>query len=278
MTPPERQMGPLPTHITSGGRLLTATEFQGLAAVPPELEWFANIRNAKTKRAYRVDLQEFMAFVGIRAPEEFRQVTRMHVIAWRDTLTAQQKKPSTIRRKLSALASLFNYLCDQNAVTHNPVTGVARPNEGANIGKTPAISTREARALLDAPSDETLKGKRDRMILSILLFHGIRCEELYRLKVKDYHRREGVMFFLIHGKGSKIRFIPVAIETQLRIAAYVEAAGHGDQPESPLARPIKNNSTDEGLHKHLNPKSVYRDRGAVWHAGWHRSGRAWGFM
>jgi integrase/recombinase XerD len=42
--------------ITDSGalsaRVLTAAEFQGLADVPPELEWFANIQNAKTRRAY----------------------------------------------------------------------------------------------------------------------------------------------------------------------------------------------------------------------------------
>ena len=32
-------------------RLLTREEFQGLAQVPPEVEWFANIQNPRTKRA-----------------------------------------------------------------------------------------------------------------------------------------------------------------------------------------------------------------------------------
>jgi hypothetical protein len=31
---------------------LTAAEFQKLADVPPEVEWFANIRNRHTRRAY----------------------------------------------------------------------------------------------------------------------------------------------------------------------------------------------------------------------------------
>jgi integrase/recombinase XerD len=34
---------------------------------------------------------------------------------------------ATIRRKLAALSSLFEHLCDANAVTHNPVKGVKRP-------------------------------------------------------------------------------------------------------------------------------------------------------
>src|SRR5436305_12658277 len=75
---------PVPTKIPSTNRLLTSAEFQQLAAVPPEVEWFANIRNASTRRAYENAIQDFMGFTGIGRPEEFRAVTRAHVIAWRE--------------------------------------------------------------------------------------------------------------------------------------------------------------------------------------------------
>jgi len=39
--------------ITVERRNLTAAEFQGLADMPPELEWFVNIANDQTRRAYR---------------------------------------------------------------------------------------------------------------------------------------------------------------------------------------------------------------------------------
>jgi integrase/recombinase XerD len=42
---------PRPALIPTAARALTARQFQGLAEVPPELEWFANIPNAKTRRA-----------------------------------------------------------------------------------------------------------------------------------------------------------------------------------------------------------------------------------
>ena len=42
----------LPTAIAPSDRLLTAAEFQKLADVPPEVEWFANISNHHTRRAY----------------------------------------------------------------------------------------------------------------------------------------------------------------------------------------------------------------------------------
>ena len=42
---------PLPIQIEPTNRLLTAAEFQKLADVPPEVEWFANISNRHTRRA-----------------------------------------------------------------------------------------------------------------------------------------------------------------------------------------------------------------------------------
>ena len=40
--------------------------------MPAELEWFANIDNPRTRRAYRNDIEEFSRFVGIAKPEEMR--------------------------------------------------------------------------------------------------------------------------------------------------------------------------------------------------------------
>jgi integrase/recombinase XerD len=111
-----------------------------------------------------------MGFVGIKTPEEFRTVTRAHVLAWRKDLEGRELSGTTIRRKLAALSSLFEHLCDANAVTHNPVKGVKRPKVESYEGKTPALGDGQARALLDAPGSETLKGRRDRAILSMVLY------------------------------------------------------------------------------------------------------------
>jgi hypothetical protein len=47
-------------------RALTAKEFLDLADVPPEVEWFANITNRQTRRAYQCKLHLAMALIGIR--------------------------------------------------------------------------------------------------------------------------------------------------------------------------------------------------------------------
>lgn len=162
-------------------RALTAREFHELARVPHVVEWFANIRNKNTRKAYQRDVKEFMDFIGLREPDEFRLVTRAHVIAWRKSLEAKALGESTIRRKLSALSSLFDELCEKNALPHNPVTSIERPKANNNIGMTPAISDEQAKALIEAPPANTLKGIRDRAILATLAYHGLRRDEFCRL-------------------------------------------------------------------------------------------------
>ena len=103
-----------------------------------------------------------MRFTGIRRPEEFRIVTRAHIIAWRDELARRSLGGSTIRHRLASLASLFEYLCDKNAVTHNPVKGVERPKTESGEGKTPAIADHQARKLLEAPFS-TLADRLDQL-------------------------------------------------------------------------------------------------------------------
>lgn len=240
------------------GRTLTAAAFQGLAAVPPEMEWFANLGNAATRRAYETALKDFMRFTGIVRPEEFRIVTRAHVIAWRDELARRALSATTIRHRLSALASLFDYLCDQNAVTHNPVKGVKRPVPETTEGKTPALGDHQARKLLAAPAGDTLKAKRDRAILATLLYHALRRDELCKLKVKDYRQeRRGVPHVKVSGKGGKTRYLPLHPAASGLISDYLEASGHGGAEASPLFRPL-HNSRDLLSDQAITPDGVYR--------------------
>ena len=51
---------PLKTHS------LTRAQFEQLADVPLEEEWLANITNLKTRRAYKEDVREFIAFTALQ--------------------------------------------------------------------------------------------------------------------------------------------------------------------------------------------------------------------
>jgi len=240
-------------------RRLSLAQFARLADVPPEAQWFANLDSVQTKRAYQSDLRGFMAFTGIVQPEEFRAVTRAHILAWRAELEKQALAGATIRRKLAALASLYDYLCEANAVTHNPVRGVRRPKAETGEGKTPALGDAQARALLNAPPSETLKGKRDRAILSVLLYHALRREELTKLLVKDFNQeRRGVPHLRVQGKGGKLRYLPAHAHSLRLVAEYLSASGHGQALDSPLFRRIRSPKVG-ALASALTPGAVYSE-------------------
>jgi integrase/recombinase XerD len=153
-------------------------------------------------------------------------VTRAHVIAWRKDLDARGLSPSSIRRKLSALSSLFDHLCERNAVSGNPVDGVKRPMANGNEGSTPALDDAQARKLLEAPPGDTLKGVRDPAILATLL--------------------------------GKVRFVPVHAMALRLIEEYLALAIHGADAAGPVFRPVTNNRTKE-LERPLKPNSIYRN-------------------
>lgn len=196
-----------------------------------------------------------MAFAGIVDPDAFRQVGRAHVLAWRRDLELRRLGGATIRRKLAALSSLFEALCEANAVQGNSVDGVKRPKNDSHEGKTPAIGDHQARALLEAPDASTLPGLRDRAILATLLHHGLRSAELYALRLVDLQDRRGVRHLQVHGKGGKIRYVPLHPAAAGAIAAYLDAADHGDDKAAPLFRPVSNNA--RGVRA-ITPDGVYR--------------------
>lgn len=229
-----------------------------LAEVPPELEWLANITHEKNRRAYKIDVSEFSTFLGLKRPEQLRTVTRAHVITGRETLERRELPPPTIRRKLSALSSLFEYPCEENAVARNPVDGVKRPMVNSNEGSTPALSEAQARRLLEAPPEDTIKGIRDRAILATVLYHGLRREELCTLEVKDLQSRQGVIHFKVKGKRGKVRFVPMHAQAQRLIESYLLMAGHAEDNHGPLFRPVRNNRTGH-LERPLNANSLYRN-------------------
>jgi hypothetical protein len=180
----------LPTEITSASRLRTAAEFHRLADVPPEVEWFANLRNPSTRRAYENAVRDFMRFTGIGRPEEFRTVTwgAYHRVA---------RRPCAARARWQhhpapAGVAVRIFLRQER---HHPQPGQRRraAEDGKRRRQDPCPWRSQSAQAAGGTRDDTIKSKRDRAILSTLLFHALRREELCKLKVKDFrHARKGV--------------------------------------------------------------------------------------
>lgn len=240
--------------INKESNQLSAGQFEALRDVPPETEWFANITNPNTRRAYKGDVKRFMSFLGI-GTEHLHQVSRAHVIAWRESLKQLGNSETTIKRKLAAISSLYQHLCDQQLVQVNPAKSVQRPKKtGQGVGATPALSVDQVRSLLSQPDTSTLLGLRDQAILSVLLYHGLRRAELCALKISDIQQRQGVFHLLVHGKGGKDRFIPLHPHTAQAINQYLH---HKDYPEESPGLFLSGFPGKQKKHANISPDGLY---------------------
>jgi site-specific recombinase XerD len=234
--------------LSQSASSLSLAQFDAISEMPAAAEWFANLTNQKTRRAYKADVQDLSAFLGITEMSAFSSVVRGHILAWRNDLERRGLSRSSIRRKLSAASSLFDHLCERNAINGNPVDGVKRPRADKWEGKTPALGDDQARRLLDCPSLDSLKGLRDRAMLAVLLYHGLRREELCRLQIQDVHDRRGVRHLKVHGKGDKVRYIPLHPVSAERIYAYLDLAGRLDaKGDEPLFLPLRGRPKGQGF-------------------------------
>ena len=88
------------------------------------------------------------------------------------------------------------------------------------------LTAEEARRFWQAPSPDTIKGRRDRAILAILLGCGLRRWELADLEFTHLQRRDEHWAIVdLVGKGGHIRTVPVPDWVKAALDLWVVAAG-----------------------------------------------------
>jgi integrase/recombinase XerD len=230
-----------------------------LAQIPEEEIWLQKQKSARTRRAYRLDVQHFMATLQISSIDELRQVDHKAVIAWeRYMREVEHAASSTIRRRLAALSSLFRHLIDYGGAARNPAREVARPAINRQEGATLAFSKVQARKLLDLPAEDTIVGLRNRAILSLGLQVGLRRAEIAALKVADLHQNRGYDSMRVTRKGGRRDALAINPQTVARLRAYLEAAGHGTDSDGPMFRPLRHNGKQDAERRHMDPDAIDR--------------------
>lgn len=229
-----------------------------LEAIPEEEIWLAGQLSPHTRRAYKRDVAHFIQAIGIRSAQELRHVNRAAVVAWQNLMKEAGTKPRTIRRRLSALSSLFAHLVAHRLADTNPVRDIKRPRINRRQGTTRAFSTKEARVLLDSPDPASLRGLRDRAILSVGFQAGPRRSEIAGLQVKDFHTNSGYKSLHFIRKGGEDLSLALNPQTAQRIQDYLAAAGHGQDFDGPLFRPLATDPSRTELRRHLHPESIHR--------------------
>lgn len=240
-------------------RLNEETTVARLAAIPEEAIWLSSLKSPRTRRAYQYAVQQFMHAVKITSLDELRRIDHRAAMLWERRMREDEKlESSTIRQRLAALSSLFDHLVRFGAVENNPFKHVKRPAINRREGMTPAFSAKQARKILDSPAPDTLIGIRDRALLSVAFQVGLRRSEIAWLIAGDLHINMGYDALRVRRKGGRRGVITINQHTKNRITAYLEMAGHADDLDGPLFRPVRKNQHAQEERRHLNDKEIYR--------------------
>ena len=222
--------------------------------------YLARLPSPHSRRAYAADVRDFLRW--IRPGDTMADIGPLRIQQWQLHLQSVGASPATQRRKLSALSTLFRALCSEHVIAANPVAAVRRPRVDSYEGKTPALSDQQVRILLDAPDSKTPKGKRDRAILALLLYLGLRRGELCALNVGDLHLDRGEWRLSVRGKGGKRRSLPMHPQALSVLRAYLKARGKPAKVD-PMFTAISNPRGDGRLSGQGVYSSIVRHYGAV---------------
>jgi len=194
----------------------------------------AHIRNRNTRHAYLAAVRRFAEWCERRGLA-LEQVEPVVVAAYIEQLTAA-RSPATVKQHLAALRMLFDWLVVGQVLPFNPASSVRGPKLVIKSGKTPVLSARETRALLDGIDVSNLVDLRDRAFLGVLVYSFARVSAAVALQVADYYTQGRRSFFRLNEKGGRYNVVPAHHVAQGYVDAYLEAARIGEDRRGPLFR------------------------------------------
>jgi len=188
----------------------------GMKQVNNFLKYLATVKHysAHTVTSYQHDLEQFMAFTSL---PEGQSPDHHNIRNWIVALMDEGISARSVNRKISSLKSFYRFLIREGITDVNPVKKVLLPRTDKKL----PVFVQEANMhqLLDEVSfGDDFEGIRNRLIIEMLYFTGMRVNELVGLKTRDVNLHESTVKVL--GKRNKERIIPLIPEIMETIKEY----------------------------------------------------------
>ena len=191
-------------------------------------------------------------------PEKLRlaDIDRPRILRFLDWLEDERGCSAATRNQRLAVIKSF---CRYTAVEQPGQLGQVTQVLAIRQKKTPApqldhLTGDEVKTLLAEPGTATARAVRDTVLLALAYDTAARAQELCDLDVADI-RRGSPMTVVIHGKGSKIRYVPVMDPTARLVGGYLDHRdrhpGVGADADPLFAGPNHSRLTRSGVAKLL---------------------------
>ena len=201
-----------------------------------------------TQKAYEVDLVQFNDYLESEYESSMLEATDVMIRSWMMSMIGSSCSKRSLNRKLSSLRQFYKYALRNNLLANNPMLRVISMKTDKKIPSF--ISEKEMTHLLeDVNYSDDYEGVRDKAILQMFYYTGMRLSELIALKVDDIDFSLNQVKVL--GKRSKERIIPLLNTHLLDLKRYLSVReDFFSPPKSHLFLTTSGNI--------LYPKLVYR--------------------
>ncbi|MDW5264655.1 MULTISPECIES: site-specific integrase [Acidobacteriaceae] len=178
-----------------------------------------SVKSIHSKRNYAKALDDLFAFCASRP------LSRALLMEYRTTM--DHLSPSTVNVRLSAIRKLVGEAQRNGMIGLEEATNLTDvpnvPQKGTRLGNW--LTREQAKELLTVPDRSKLKGKRDYVIIALLVGCALRRRELATLNIDDIQLRERRWVIIdLRGKGGRIRTVAVPIWVKQGIDAWISAA------------------------------------------------------
>ena len=175
--------------------------------------------SSHTEISYLNDISQFETFI-VREKGTFniQEINKDDIRIWIAEMMESRISSRTVKRKLSAVKSLFKYLKKQNVVINNPTQYVISPKTPK---KLPSFANdSQLTKILDESIDiDDFETVRNHTILELLYVTGMRRAELLAIKVSDIDSFSKTI--KVTGKRNKQRIIPLSDNILQKLNDYI---------------------------------------------------------
>lgn len=184
----------------------------------------------KSAQTYKTALNQLFRYF---AANEISQPSREDLENWRDGLIADKKSPATVQLYLTSCKIFFRWLSLEGLYT-NIADHLKSRVKVSHEHKKDALTATQAGKLIKGVKGDSLKAKRDKAIIALMVATGIRCVEVVRADKGDIVPKFGKTFLMIQGKGHSAKDAEVLLPAQVEklIEVYLQTRGNvaADEP------------------------------------------------
>lgn len=197
-----------------------------------------------TITSYETDLNQFFNYIEAECQiTNPKDVSFKLIRNWISSLLENNLKSTSVNRKISSLKSYYKFLLVSNYVETNPTLKLISPKSSKRL---PVFVEKDNMdSLFDKDFfEDSYEGTRDKLIIELFYFTGMRLSELIHIKTSDIDKVNSQIKVI--GKRNKERLIPITFNTLKDLNEFINFYE------------IENFLFADGNGKKMYPKKIYR--------------------